>query len=87
MFWLIPLWLVMLPAGVEVLARARIGRCVCYLLMGVSLLSVVWAMPHVDDNQRVDTPPHKGVVRPWSNSWAHQVFRKDWIPKPLRIDY
>ena len=40
LFWLIPLWLLMLPAGVEPLARSRLGRGVCCVLLGVSMISV-----------------------------------------------
>lgn len=77
LFWIIPLWLLMLPAGVHVLGKMKVGRAVCYLLLAVSLFSVYWALPQVDDK----------VQRPFSNSWAHLMFRKDWMPDTLEIDY
>lgn len=44
LFWLIPLWLTMLPAGVEMLSRWRLTRGVCYLLLFVSVLSAGFAL-------------------------------------------
>jgi hypothetical protein len=72
LFWLIPLWILMLPAGVEWLGRVRWGRLLCYTLLAVSLFSVGWAMP-----QRDDEPRHEP---PWGESWAHRYFLyKGWI--------
>lgn len=77
LFWLIPLWLMMLPAGVRILSRARLGRALCILLMGVSLVSVYWALPQVDGTN--GQPP-------FSTSWAHDLFGElPW--ESLRIDY
>lgn len=39
LFWLIPLWLLMLPAGLERLAPRRMGRLFCYTALFVSVLS------------------------------------------------
>lgn len=70
LFWLIPLWLLMLPAGVRLLAPSRPGRVVCCLLLAVSLVSVFWALPQVADTAQ----------RPWSDSWLHLLFRHwGWI--------
>ncbi len=79
MFWTIPLWLLMLPAGASILSRVKVGRAVCYMLLAVSLFSVYWALPRVDD----------ATSHPFSNSWAHLMFRKDWswIPDVMRINY
>lgn len=44
MFWIIPLWLLFLPRGVSLLAGSRIGRGVCYALLGVSMVSVAFAL-------------------------------------------
>jgi hypothetical protein len=44
LFWLAPLWLLMLPSGAEVLARRRVGRVVCCVLLGVSMVSVGFAL-------------------------------------------
>jgi energy-coupling factor transporter transmembrane protein EcfT len=86
LFWLIPFWLVMLPAGVELFARRRIGRFVCYLFMAVSLFSVAWATPQIDDATNTLRPRRS----PWGASWAHELFRH--LPESgpgssLRIDY
>jgi hypothetical protein len=50
LFWLIPLWLLLLPAGVEYLAPARIGRVGCYALLLISMISVafVFRQPWAD---------------------------------------
>ncbi len=80
LFWLIPGWLLMLPAGVEVLGRCPVGRFVCYLLVAVSLFSSAWAMPYVDDHER-------GTISPWSKSWAHELCQKNWMPEPFRVHY
>lgn len=77
LFWLIPLWLLMLPAGARILGRVKIGRGVCYLLLAISLFSVWWALPQVNDK----------VERPFSNSWAHLMFRQEWVPDFMRIRY
>ncbi len=79
-FWLIPLWLLMLPAGAELLGRIRLGRGICYLMLAISLFSVYWALPQVEDK------PDQ-AQRPWSDSWAHLMFRKDWMPDRLEINY
>ena len=77
LFWLIPLWLLMLPSGVELLKRSWIGKGVCFLLLLVSLYTVVGAMPRSDDE-----------IRPWSTiSWAHECQRSDRAPDWLRIKY
>jgi hypothetical protein len=79
LFWMIPLWLLMLPAGVELFSRHWSGRVACYALFAVSLFSVYWALPQVDDPLQVPPPS-----RPWSMSWAHSLFqRKDLIPDSL----
>ncbi len=44
MFWLIPLWLLFLPTGVERLARSRAGRLACYAVLGVSMFSAFYAL-------------------------------------------
>jgi hypothetical protein len=79
-FWLIPLWLLMLPAGVRLFARNRLGRFMCYVLLAVSLFTVFWALPHRDDHERKVDPP-------WSDSWAHLMFRQSWMPEDWRIRY
>ncbi len=44
LFWLIPLWLTMLPPGVELLSRWRVARGVCYVLLLISALSAGFAL-------------------------------------------
>jgi len=44
LFWLIPMWLIFLPAGVELVVRWLAGRLVCYLVLGVSMVSVSCAL-------------------------------------------
>ncbi len=43
LFWLIPMWLIMLPAGVEWIARRPLGRWVAVLLLAVSAFSMAYA--------------------------------------------
>jgi hypothetical protein len=43
LFFLIPPWLMMLPAGVERIVRSRAGRWLACVLLGVSTFSVVYA--------------------------------------------
>jgi len=43
LFWLVPFWLLMLPAGVEWMARRRLGRAVCCSLLLVSMITVAFA--------------------------------------------
>jgi hypothetical protein len=76
LFWLIPLWLLMLPSGVELLKCCRVGRGICYLLLLVSLLSIVGAMPRPGNE-----------VPPFSDSWAHKFQRSDFLPDWLEINY
>ena len=76
-FWLIPFWLLMLPAGLEVLAKARVGRVLCYFFLAVSLFSVYWALPQIGGPDSV----------PWTDSWAHELFRTEYVPGFMRIKY
>lgn len=43
LFWLIPLWLLLLPAGVEWVARSLLGRILCYKLLLISMITVAFA--------------------------------------------
>ena len=43
LFWIIPFWLLFLPSGVQLLARSRLGRSFCYLLLGISMVTVGFA--------------------------------------------
>jgi hypothetical protein len=76
LFWLIPLWLLMLPSGVELFKKSLIWKGICCLLLLASLLTVVGAMPRPEDEDR-----------PWTISWAHKWQRSDYLPDWLRIDY
>lgn len=90
LFWMNPFWLLMLPAGVELLARSRPGRAVCYACLAVSLFSVYWALPQVGDPIRTDAMGRPiPVERPWSTSWAHELFRQKggFLPESWRITY
>ncbi|HOB75987.1 MAG TPA: hypothetical protein PKG54_15845 [Phycisphaerae bacterium] len=44
LFWLIPLWLLMLPAGIEWIARRLAGRAICYSLLLISMITVAFAL-------------------------------------------
>jgi hypothetical protein len=67
------MWLLVLPTGVESLARDRFGRTTCYILIAVSFLTVVWALPWFGD-----APPM--TTRPFTTSWAHELFKSwEWI--------
>mgnify|MGYP005835564581 CR=1 FL=1 len=44
LFWLIPMWLLMLPAGIEWLGRRRAGRGLAVLLLALSVFSVAYAV-------------------------------------------
>ncbi|HPD32146.1 MAG TPA: hypothetical protein PLL20_19305 [Phycisphaerae bacterium] len=68
MFWMIPLWLLMLPAGIGPLAERRVGRWLCYLCLFVSLLSVFWGLPRPDEDVRA-------TDRPFTSSWLHDYMR------------
>ncbi len=43
LFWLIPMWLLMLPSGAERLARSAGGRVVAVLVLAVSMFSTAYA--------------------------------------------
>lgn len=79
LFWLIPLWLLMLPAGLELLASSRLGRLICYLLVLVSLVSVMWAMPWLSNLPGLKELPVM-TDRPFNSSWAHEFMQnRGWI--------
>ena len=40
LFWLIPMWLLFLPEGVQPLSRRRSTRVICYAALAVSMLSI-----------------------------------------------
>lgn len=40
MFWMIPMWMIFLAAGVQALSRVAIGRFICYLCLLMSVISV-----------------------------------------------
>jgi hypothetical protein len=44
LFWLIPLWLAMLPPGVALLSRSWITRPILYILLAVSVFSAGFAL-------------------------------------------
>jgi hypothetical protein len=44
LFWLIPFWLLLLPAGMEWMTVCRRRRAACYVLLGVSMVSVAFAL-------------------------------------------
>jgi hypothetical protein len=46
LFWVIPMWLIFLPVGVEHFARATGGRAALYVLLAISVFSVGFAMDH-----------------------------------------
>ncbi|MGQ9648815.1 MAG: hypothetical protein ACUVXJ_01745 [Phycisphaerae bacterium] len=68
LFWMIPLWLLMLPAGIGPLVKLRVGRWLCYLCLFVSLLSVFWGLPRPDEDVRA-------TDRPFTSSWLHDYMR------------
>jgi hypothetical protein len=45
LFWLVPFWLLMLPAGVTWIARLRGGRTTAIVLLAISMFSVAYALP------------------------------------------
>ena len=45
LFWLLPMWLLLLPDGVRCLARVRAGRIVCLIALAVSVISMADALP------------------------------------------
>ena len=59
-FWLIPLWLVALPRGVETVLRSRVGAVIAMGFLGVSVFSMAFALT-----------PSTG---PWSQSWLHWLL-------------
>ena len=61
-FWLIPLWLVALPRGVETVLRSRVGAVIAMGFLGVSVFSMAFALT-----------PSTG---PWSQSWLHYVLKQ-----------
>ena len=65
LFWLIPMWLLFLPTGIDRLLgwQRTFGAALCYGLLFISMISVAYAL--------------KG---PWGESWAHLLFREfKWI--------
>jgi len=44
LFWLIPMWLVMLPAGVEWFVRRAVGRWLSIVFLAVSVFSMAYSM-------------------------------------------
>lgn len=71
LFWLIPFWLLALPAIVRQALPIRRYRWIAYLLLIVSLSSVGFALSG-----------HKEIGRPgpWSSSWLHLAMRSaGWI--------
>ena len=71
LFWLIPFWLITLPAVVRQVLPIRRYRWIAYLLLVVSLSSVAFALSG-----------HKEIGRPgpWSSSWLHLAMRSaGWI--------
>jgi hypothetical protein len=44
LFWVVPMWLLFLPAGAAWLARSGIGRCSLYGLLFISLFTVGYAL-------------------------------------------
>ena len=71
LFWLIPFWLLALPAVVRQVMPVRRYRWIAYMLLIVSLASVGFAMSG-----------HKEIGRPgpWSSSWLHLAMRSaGWI--------
>ena len=71
LFWLIPFWLLTLPAVVRQVLPIRGYRWIAYLLLIVSLSSVAFAW----SGHREDRRPG-----PWSSSWLHLAMRSaGWI--------
>ena len=71
LFWLIPFWLLSLPAVVRQVMPVRRYRWIAYMLLIVSLASVGFALSG-----------HKEIGRPgpWSSSWLHLAMRSaGWI--------
>lgn len=67
LFWTIPFWLLMLPAGIGALADLRLGRWLCYLCLFVSLVTVAWGFPRPQEDVRA-------TDRPYTTSWLHEYF-------------
>ena len=42
-FWLIPLWLVTMLPVVDWLAKSKVGKMICYLLLAISILSAAYS--------------------------------------------
>ena len=59
-FWLIPLWLIALPRGVDTLFQSRFTTVIALVLLGVSVFSAMYAT----------VPP----LGPWSQSWLHWLL-------------
>ena len=71
LFWLIPFWLITLPAVAQHVLSTRFYRWVAYLMLLLSLSSVGYALSG-----------HKEIGRPgpWSSSWLHLAMRSaGWI--------
>ncbi len=65
LFWMIPLWLIFLPAGIERLGRSRGGQIAAHMMLAVSLYSAYFAMRDAN---------------PWTHSWLRILFRQwGWI--------
>ncbi|NLE58172.1 MAG: hypothetical protein GX616_07420 [Planctomycetes bacterium] len=69
LFWMIPFWLLMLPAGLAPLVELRVGRWLCYLCLFVSLISVFWGLPRPNEDVRA-------TDRPFTSSWIHEFMRR-----------
>ncbi len=61
-FWMIPLWLVALPHGVDVCMRNRAGITLALVLFALSAFTVSHALV--------------GRYGPWGNSWLHWALRE-----------
>jgi len=46
LFWLIPLWVLALPAAADRLGGTKAGRVFCVVLLGFSVLSVFYPTPN-----------------------------------------
>lgn len=73
LFWVIPMWLLFMPAGLEMLLPTRAGRGLCYLLAIVSMVTVAWGLPRL--NERLPQ-----TDRPYTSTWIQDIFRsRGWI--------
>jgi hypothetical protein len=73
LFWVIPMWLLFIPAGVEILLPARWGRGLCYLLAAVSLLTVGLGLPRLNESLAQ-------TDRPYTSTWIQDIFKsRGWI--------